>query len=122
MFDARYLDILDEIGWGWLLAVLFLCHNAGRVVFAKGFASDLGVAEFSAGCLEPLVRLSRSEGPTQHELVGHETSVFAAKEPDRHRLATGSLPDCLPNTALEEVDFPALWDGGLLTKRGRCGR
>ena len=109
MFDARYLDILDEIGCGWLPAVLFLCHNAGRVVFAEGFVSELGVAEFSAGCLEPLVRLSRSEGPTQHELVGHETSVFAAQEPDRHRLATTRLPDRLTNIELEEVDFPAMW-------------
>ena len=66
MFDAKLLDNLDEIGWGWLPAVLFLCHNAGRVAFAEGFVSELRVAEFSAGYLERLVRLSRSEGPTRH--------------------------------------------------------
>ena len=92
------------------------------MVFAEGFVSELGIAELSAGCLEPLVRLSRSEGLTQHELVSHETSVFAIQEPDRHRLATGRLPDRLPYIALEEGDFPPLWDGGLLTKRGHCGR
>ena len=71
------------------------------MVFAEGFVSELGVAELSAGCLEPLVRLWRSEGPTQHELVGHDTSVFATQEPDRHRLATGRLSDRLLNIALE---------------------
>ena len=52
--------------------------------------------------------LSRSEGPTRHERAGRETSVFAAQEPERYRLASGRLPDRLPNIALEEVDFPAL--------------
>ena len=79
MFDARYLDILDETGWGWLPAVLILCHNAGRVAFAEGFVSESRVAEFSAACLERLVRLSSSEGPTRHELVGRETSVRRLK-------------------------------------------
>ena len=33
------LDVWEEVGWGWLPAVPFLCHNASRMVFAEGSLS-----------------------------------------------------------------------------------
>ena len=36
VLHAGLLDVWEEVGWGWLPAVPFLCHNASRVVFAEG--------------------------------------------------------------------------------------
>ena len=44
MLHTSLLDVREEAGWGWLPAVLFFCHNAGRVVFAEGSVRELGVA------------------------------------------------------------------------------
>ena len=44
MLHTSLLDVWEEAGWGWLSAVLFFCHNAGRVVFAEGSVGELGVA------------------------------------------------------------------------------
>ena len=51
------LDIWEEVDWGWLPAVPFLCHNAGRVVFAEGSLSNFRVAQFGADRFESFVGL-----------------------------------------------------------------
>ena len=55
MLHTSLLNVWEEAGWGWLPAVLFLCHNAGRVVFAEGSLSKFRVAQFGADFLEPLM-------------------------------------------------------------------
>ena len=85
VLHACLLDVWKEVGWGWLPAVPFLCHNASRVVFAEGFLSKFRVAQFDADRLESFVGLSCPLGAAvlEHELVDRELSVLAAQEPDR---------------------------------------
>ena len=85
VLHAGLLDVWEEVGWGWLPAVPFLCHNASRVVFAKGSLSKFRVAQFGADCLESFVGLSCPAGAAvlEHELVDRELFVLAAQEPDR---------------------------------------
>ena len=80
VLHAGLLDVWEEVGWGWLPVVPFLCHNASRVVFAEGSLSKFRVAQFGAGRLESFVGLSC---PVGDELVDRELSVLTAQEPDR---------------------------------------
>ena len=110
VLHASFLDVYEETGWGWLPDVLLFRHNAGRVVLAEGYASELGVAEFGAGCLEPLMGLLGPEGASvlEHELVDRELPFLASEEPDCQWIAAGRLMDSLPDVALIVSDFPDL--------------
>ena len=85
VLHAGLLDVWEEVGWGWLPAVPFLCHNASRVVFAEGSLSKFRVAQFGADRMESFVGLSCPVGAAvlEHELVDRELSVLTAQEPDR---------------------------------------
>ena len=67
----------DEILMSTSHPVLFLCHNAGRVVFAEGSLSKFRAAQFGVGLFEPLVGLLRPVGAAvlEHELVDCELLV-----------------------------------------------
>ena len=71
VLHAGLPDVWEEVGWGWLPAVPFLCHNAGRVVFAEGSLSKFRVAQFGADRFESFVGLLCPEGAAvlKHELV-----------------------------------------------------
>ena len=85
VLHAGLLDVSEEVGWGWLPAMRFLCHNASRVVIAEGSLSKFRVAQFGADRLESFVGLSCPVGAAvlEHELVDRELSVLTAQEPDR---------------------------------------
>ena len=78
MLHTSLLDVREEASWGWLPAVLFFCHNGGRVVFAEGSVSKLRVAQFGADRLESFVGFLCPVGAAvlEHELVDR------AQEPD----------------------------------------
>ena len=77
VLHAGLLDGWEQVGWGWLPAVPFLCHNASRVVFAEGSLSKFRVAQFGADRLESFVGLACPVGAAvlEHELVDRELSV-----------------------------------------------
>ena len=85
VLHAGLLDVWEEVGWGWLSAVPFLCLNASHVVFAEGSLSKFRVAQFGADRLESFVGLSCPVGAAvlEHELVDRELSVLTAQEPYR---------------------------------------
>ena len=41
VLHAGLLDVWEEVGWGWLSAAPFLCHNASRVVFAERLSQQV---------------------------------------------------------------------------------
>ena len=87
VLHAGLLDVWEEVGWGWLPAVPFLCHNASRVVFAEGSLSKFRVAQFGVDRLESFVGLSCPVGAAvlEHELVDR-----AVGRPPRSQTANGS--------------------------------
>ena len=109
---AGLLDVWEEVGRGWLLAIPFLCQDASRVVFTEGSVGELGVTQFGADRSESFVDLSCPVGAAvlEHELVDGEQSVLAAQEPDHNRPPAGCLPDGLPDVALVDVDLSGLWE------------
>ena len=76
VLHAGLLDVWEEVGWGWLPAVPFLCHNASRVAFAEGSLSKFRVAQFGADRFKSFVGLSCPIGAAvlEHELVDRELS------------------------------------------------
>ena len=81
VLQAGLLDVWEEVGWGWLPAIPFLCHNASRMVFAEGSLSKFRVAQFGADCLESFMGLSCSVGAAvlEHKLVNRELSILTAQ-------------------------------------------
>ena len=94
----------EEVGWGWLPAVPFLCHNASRVVFAEGSLGKFKVAQFGADRLESLVGLSCPVGAAvlEHELV--DRAVGLDRPGARPLMARPGVPD----VALVDVDLSGL--------------
>ena len=84
VLHADLLDVWEEVGWGWLPAVPFLCHIASCVVFAEGSLSKFRVAQFGADRFESFVGLlcPVRAAVLEHELVDRELSVLTAQEPD----------------------------------------
>ena len=84
MLHAGLLDVWEEVGWGWLPAVPFLCHIASCVVFAEGSLSKFRVAQFGADRFESFVGLlcPVCAAVLEHKLVDRELSVLTAQEPD----------------------------------------
>ena len=83
VLHAGLLDVWEEVGWGWLPAIPFLCHNASRVVFAEGSQQVQGcpVWRRSLGVFRgPLVscRCGRPGART-----GRQSCRSTAQEPDR---------------------------------------
>ncbi|MEW8687261.1 MAG: hypothetical protein AB2556_15730, partial [Candidatus Thiodiazotropha sp.] len=110
MLHTSLLNVWEEAGWGWLPAVPFLCHNAGRVVFTEGSLSKFTVAQFGADCSEPPMKPFRPEGAAvlAHELVDIELSVLAAQEADRNRLPKCFFPNSLPDVTPVDVNLSTL--------------
>lgn len=109
MLYAGPLDVFEQADWGWSPAVLFLGHNASRMVLAEYPLGKFGLTQTGAELLEPLVGYMCPVGTAvlEDELVDIELYISSAEKPNRKRLVLCGFPDGLPNIALKDGDLSA---------------